>query len=157
MRKCLECDGKVVGAPQKRYCSLKCRRMASRRRNFKNNRKCHRSWRELHGRKKELDQARDSGYTAYRNIIDRCTNPNSRSYQRYGGRGIELRINLEEFRSVYFSINKCSTCSCLLNDSDRRRSKHGRTIDRIDVDGHYQTENLRVVCRSCNSSLRKKV
>lgn len=98
------------------------------------------------------------GREAYRAIKRRCEDSKTASYKWYGAKGIKCLFSFEQFRSVYFGEDCCSICLVKLDDKDRR-TKHGRTIDRIDPSGHYEIDNCRVVCMSCNtlrSSRRKK-
>ena len=68
-----------------------------------------------------------SGTTTYRSWAsarDRCSNPNNRQFGDYGGRGIECRITVEE-----------------LVEAIGLRPE-GRTLDRIDSNGHYAPGNI---------------
>lgn len=65
-------------------------------------------------------------YNAYIAAKQRCTNPNTKHYADYGGRGIEFRFSsFEEF------------FKCL----GARPDNH--TLDRKDNDGHYEKGNVR--------------
>lgn len=70
-----------------------------------------------------------------RNIMSsakqRCTNPNDRAYVNYGGRGIEFRFDSVEQASDWI----------IANIGYRPSKEH--SIDRIDVNGHYEAGNLR--------------
>ena len=68
-----------------------------------------------------------SELNAYNKAKSRCNNPNVSNFADYGGRGIEFRlINFAEF----------------LADVGRKPSpKH--SLDRIDVNGHYEVGNMR--------------
>lgn len=66
-------------------------------------------------------------YCAFKNARKRCNNKNGPDYPDYGGRGIEFRFSsYQEF----------------LAEVSRRPSKR-HSLDRIDVNGHYEVGNLR--------------
>jgi hypothetical protein len=70
-----------------------------------------------------------SGTPIYRSFYDakqRCTNPTDPDHARYGGRGIKFR-----FKSV---------TELLAEIGDRPA---GKTLDRIDTNGHYESGNVR--------------
>ena len=72
-------------------------------------------------------------YHAYQNAKYRCTNPSCGEYQwkNYGGRGIKfLFTSFEQF---------------LAEIGPRPQ---GKTLDRIDVDGHYEPGNVRWATKS---------
>lgn len=98
------------------------------------------------------------GHRAYNNIKQRCNNPNHPSYHNYGGRGIRCNLTIDEFLDIYFSTDACEMCGDKVDD-EKRLSKKGRTLDRVDQAKSYEMGNLRILCRSCNCSLgfkRKK-
>lgn len=68
-------------------------------------------------------------YTSHRNMVQRCTNPNHPQYADYGGRGIECRISFEE----------------MLEEIGHRPD--GKSLDRLDPDGHYEKGNIRWASR----------
>ena len=74
-----------------------------------------------------------------RNIMSsakqRCTNPNDVAYINYGGRGIEFRFETIEQATDWIIAN-----------IGYRPSKE-YSIDRIDVNGHYEAGNLRWATR----------
>lgn len=99
---------------------------------------------------------RKHGGAAFCSIRSRCNRKSDPSFINYGGRGIQCKISLEEFRNIFFRTDDCEVCQTKLND-DHRLSSCGRTIDRIDNNGHYEQFNLRVVCRACNSRNKRSV
>lgn len=67
-------------------------------------------------------------YKIWRSMVYRCTNPKSNSYSRYGGRGIKV-------------------CDRWLNSFDAfiddvGIKPEGLTLERINVDGNYEPENV---------------
>lgn len=67
-------------------------------------------------------------YISWRNMLSRCENPKSKDYKNYGGRGIMVCSAWHWY--PYF-----------LEDMGRRPT--GRSLDRINNDGHYERTNCR--------------
>jgi hypothetical protein len=74
---------------------------------------------------------RSPTYNSWRAMIERCTREQHPKYQHYGGRGI----------SVYEGWRGRGGFARFLADVGERPP--GRTIDRIDVNGHYVPGNVR--------------
>lgn len=73
---------------------------------------------------------RPSEYAAWFNMIQRCNNPRNKAYRYYGGRGITVS---EEWRQSFEAfINHMGP-----------KSSPDLSIDRIDVDGNYESGNCR--------------
>lgn len=72
----------------------------------------------------------------------RCENPKSKDFHRYGGRGIKLLLTKEQMQFLW--------------RRDKADSLDQPTIDRIDNDGHYSLENCRFVENSANSKKGSK-
>jgi hypothetical protein len=72
----------------------------------------------------------DRRYTIAANILARCSNPKCEKYLDYGGRGIQCLLG-QTTAEVYLALLKVPGYDASL------------TIDRIDVNGHYELNNLR--------------
>ena len=82
---------------------------------------------------------------AWRNMKNRCTNPNVDAYKNYGGRGIT--ICEEWFKSF---PNFCEWAV-------KNGYESGLTLDRIDVEGNYCPENCRWVDRKTQGRNKRGV
>lgn len=84
-------------------------------------------WNESHGHAGHGRQSKT--YQAWNSIITRCTNPNSKDWEEYGGRGIKVcprwRWDFELFLA------------------DMGEAPPGKSIDRKDTDGNYEPGNCR--------------
>lgn len=78
----------------------------------------------------------------YNHIKERCYNPNSKAYKRYGGRGIKM---CDEWLNDYNSFETW----CLNNGFQKHLA-----IDRIDNDGDYAPDNCQFVTPKDNNQNR---
>ncbi len=67
-------------------------------------------------------------YQSWCNAYQRCTNTNNQKWEQYGGRGIKICERWRSFESFL---------------ADMGEKPRGATLDRIDVDGHYEPGNCR--------------
>ena len=71
-------------------------------------------------------------YSVWNEMRNRCNNPNDKSYNRYGGKGISVCKEWDDFRVFYpWAIEN--------------GYKEGLTLDRIDPTGNYEPNNCRWV------------
>lgn len=85
--------------------------------------------------RQRMPQAVKTVRTTMSGAKGRCTNSNDVAYKHYGGRGIEFRFDTVEQASDWV----------IANIGYRPSSKH--SIDRIDVNGHFEAGNLRWATR----------
>lgn len=76
-------------------------------------------------------------------VRDRCKNPSSTSYPRYGGRGIKCLLSANEIMVLW----KRDVVKGMVKPS----------IDRINPDGHYEFKNCRFIAFSENVSRQRHV
>lgn len=72
-------------------------------------------------------------YETWNMMKQRCFNPNNHCYSRYGGRGITVFPGwLNDFQAFYDYVSKLP-----------HFGEEGYTLDRIDVNGNYEPDNVR--------------
>jgi hypothetical protein len=78
-------------------------------------------------------------YRVWQSMWSRCTNPNVRGYENYGGRGIKVCKRWQLFE--YF-----------LDDMGRKPASH--RLGRINIDGNYSPANCRWVTLTASMNNR---
>lgn len=73
-------------------------------------------------------RGRTATYRTWTRLRERCHNPNTDSFERYGGRGISVCSRWNSFANFL---------------ADMGEQPDGCSIDRIDVDGDYEPSNCR--------------
>lgn len=80
-----------------------------------------------HGHK--VDRKESPTLKSYNHAKSRCYNPNDPKYPQYGGRGIRM---CDAWRDDFLTFL-----------SDMGEKPLGKTLDRVDVNGHYEPRNCR--------------
>jgi hypothetical protein len=84
-------------------------------------------------RLKTHGMSRSPTYISWHSMVWRCTKPSNKRWKHYGGRGITVcdRWNPEQGGGFEEFL------------ADMGERPEGKTLDRIDVDGHYEPSNCR--------------
>lgn len=72
-------------------------------------------------------------YGVWNAMVMRCTNPNSKSYRDYGGRGIRVCRRWRKFQNFYDDLYSMYM--------EHRSSHETTTLERLDADRGYSPEN----------------
>ena len=104
-------------------------------------------WRERVGGKPKHKMCDSRLYQVWEGMRSRCNNPNTAHYDCYGGRGIKICIDWEDFMNFY---------DWAIQNSYDPDAKHGGcTLDRIDNNGNYEPDNCRWVDMKTQSKNRR--
>lgn len=76
-------------------------------------------------------------YTSWINMRARCNNKNKPSYHYYGGRGIKVCKEWDNFENFFSDMNESFEAHL------KEYGVKNTTLDRIDVNGNYYKENCR--------------
>jgi hypothetical protein len=121
-----------------------------RKDNLKHNKKCRscarkeprtrRKVKHGHSGSKKHNKQPSPLYVRWDNMKKRCNNPNHKSYRYYGGKGITICEEWNDFQNFQKDLKDTFF--------------EGATLDRIDPDKGYYKENCRWLSRSDNSKHR---
>lgn len=72
----------------------------------------------------------------YKNALGRCRRPSNKTYDQYGGRGIEMRMKPKEVKALWFQ----NRASAMIKPE----------LHRLDANGNYETGNVEFLPRKQN-------
>lgn len=84
--------------------------------------------------------ARRPEFVVWQHMLRRCTNPKNKDYKYYGARGISVCDRWKQFEHFL---------------SDMGSRPEGMSLDRIDVNGHYEASNCRWATATQQSQNRR--
>lgn len=96
-----------------------------------------------HGMSNSIDRKNHPIYTAYHNMIDRCTKETATGFKDYGGRGITV---CKSWTNSFTNFKKWALSNGW---------QQGLTLDRKDTDGNYTPYNCRWVTKKRQQNNRR--
>lgn len=88
-------------------------------------------------------------YDVWTNMRQRCLNPNNPRYKNYGGRGITICEEWNDFQNFY------DWAIAHGYDENLNKEKKLCTLDREDVDGNYEPSNCRWITNKQQQNNKK--
>jgi len=148
-KKCKYCKGEFISVyKQQKYCSDICARYDWRKNNIDKIRKQQREFANKNYSKYKIRiqkygknfRKKYPWIVTFKNINQRCNNPNNSHFKYYGGRGIKNRLTIKDLKFLWFK-NKAYLMKC-------------PSIHRINNDKDYTLKNCEYIELSKNISYR---